>query len=119
MAESQATRLNRIEEKIDKLSDAMISLARAEEKLINIEQGNVSLKIELEKMKSAFELKIDRLEEDIDNLKIKNKSNSDTILIINRIFWTFVAAVILGFTSMYFQANHSTLDNKRGTENVF
>ena len=33
-------RLSRIEEKIDKLSDAMISLARAEEKLLSIETSN-------------------------------------------------------------------------------
>ncbi len=33
-------RLARIEDKIDKLSDAMIDLARAEEKLINIEKAN-------------------------------------------------------------------------------
>ena len=33
-------RLARIEDKIDKLSDAMINLARAEEKLINIEKAN-------------------------------------------------------------------------------
>jgi frataxin-like iron-binding protein CyaY len=33
-------RLARIEDKIDKLSDAMIDLARAEEKLINIDKAN-------------------------------------------------------------------------------
>lgn len=36
----QDERLARIEGKIDKLSDAMINLARAEEKLINIEKNN-------------------------------------------------------------------------------
>ena len=34
--ETQAKRLDRIETKIDKLTDAMVSIARAEEKLIAI-----------------------------------------------------------------------------------
>lgn len=34
-------RLERIEQKIDKLSDALINLARAEEKLINIDRDNI------------------------------------------------------------------------------
>jgi hypothetical protein len=36
---TEEQRLARIETKIDKLSDAMIDLARAEEKLINIDKG--------------------------------------------------------------------------------
>ena len=40
--ETQSQRLDRIEDKIDKLSDAMVSLARAEEKLIAIEKNNHS-----------------------------------------------------------------------------
>ena len=36
--DTQATRLNRIEDKLDKLSDAIISLARAEEKLMGLEK---------------------------------------------------------------------------------
>lgn len=118
MAESQASRLNRIEEKIDKLSDAMISLARAEEKLISIESGNQSLKAEIEKMRDSFENKIEDLEDEVEILQVRTKSNSDTICIIRRIFWTFVAAVILGFTSMYFQTNNN-VQIKQGTENVF
>ena len=39
--ETQAQRLDRIEDKIDKLSDAMVSLARVE-KLIAIEKNNHS-----------------------------------------------------------------------------
>ena len=35
---SDYSRLDRIEEKIDKLTDAMVTIARAEEKLVNMEQ---------------------------------------------------------------------------------
>ncbi len=37
MTKDEANRLDRIEEKIDKLSEAIISLARAEEKIHNLE----------------------------------------------------------------------------------
>ena len=36
--ETQSTRLDRIEYKIDKLSDAIISLARVEEKIASMEK---------------------------------------------------------------------------------
>ena len=43
MAETTAVRLNRIEEKIDKLADAMISLARAEEKIIALQDDHENM----------------------------------------------------------------------------
>lgn len=54
-------RLARIEDKIDKLSDAMIDLARAEEKLINIEKANSQ---HFERM-NRFSARMDDLEEDV------------------------------------------------------
>ena len=56
--ETQSQRLDRIEDKIDKLSDAMVSLARAEEKLIAIEKNNHS---SLERM-NRFSQKLDDIE---------------------------------------------------------
>ena len=52
-------RLARIEDKIDKLSDAMIDLARAEEKLINIEKANSQ---HFERM-NRFSMRMDELED--------------------------------------------------------
>ena len=63
MAETQVKRLDRIEEKIDKLSDAMISLARAEEKLIAIEQNN---HVNFERL-NRFSAKLDDIEKKVDN----------------------------------------------------
>ena len=81
--ESQNNRLDRIEEKIDKLSEAMISLARAEEKLIQIEKNNHSA---YERM-NKFSEKLDRLEECV-------TKNSQTVQLINKLFWgTFVAVI--------------------------
>ena len=63
MAETQASRLDRIEVKIDKLSDAMISLARAEEKLIAIEQNNHT---NFERL-NRFSAKLDDIEKKVDD----------------------------------------------------
>jgi uncharacterized coiled-coil protein SlyX len=54
-------RLARIEDKIDKLSDAMINLARAEEKLINIEKGNAQ---HFERM-NRFSQRMDDIEDSV------------------------------------------------------
>lgn len=82
-AESQNSRLNRIEEKIDKLSDAMISLARAEEKLIQIEKTN----------HTAYE-RMNRFSEKLDKLEEMVVKNSQTVQIINRLFWTVLVAMV-------------------------
>lgn len=81
MADTQANRLDRIEEKIDKLSEAMISLARAEEKLIQIEKNNHA---SYERM-NRFSEKMDRLEEAV-------VENAHTVRIISRLFWVVIAA---------------------------
>ena len=54
-------RLARIEDKIDKLSDAMIDLARAEEKLINIEKANSQ---HFERM-NRFSSRMDEIEDSV------------------------------------------------------
>ena len=85
------SRLDRIEKKIDDLSDAMISLARAEEKLTSIEKNNFA---SYERM-NRFSRKLDNLE------KIVN-DNSRTVSIITRFFWIFVTVATSGGLGMYF-----------------
>lgn len=79
--ETQTQRLDRIEDKIDKLSDAMVSLARAEEKLIAIEKNNHS---GVERM-NRFSQKLDDIEKKVD-------SNAQTVGVINRLFWIVIVA---------------------------
>ena len=52
MAQSETTesRLDRIEQKIDKLADAMISLARAEEKIIALQDDHENMRERLNKL---------------------------------------------------------------------
>jgi len=91
MPESQVKRLDRIEEKIDKLSDAMISLARAEEKLIAIEQNNHA---NFERL-NRFSAKLDDIEKKVDN-------NARTVAVINRLFWIVAVAMSSVVLSQHF-----------------
>jgi len=83
--ETQATRLDRIEEKIDKLADAMVSIARAEEKLLSIEKNNQN---HFERM-NKFSNKLDEIEKKVDD-------NARTVSIINKVVYLIGAAVIAG-----------------------
>ncbi len=89
--ETQNSRLDRIEEKIDKLSDAMISLARAEEKLIAIEKNN-----------HANYDRMNRFSQKLDNIEDKVNDNARTIDVIKKTFWLVLGSVFVGLASQYF-----------------
>ena len=89
--ESQNSRLDRIEEKIDKLSDAMISLARAEEKLIAIEKNN-----------HANYDRMNRFSQKLDSIEDKVNDNARTIDVIKKTFWLILGSVFVGLASQYF-----------------
>ena len=87
----QSARLDRIEEKIDKMSDAIISLARAEEKIATMaefgkQQGEQILAL------------INR----VDRLEILVRENHATVNIINKLFWIVIAASATAITGMLF-----------------
>lgn len=84
-------RLDRIEAKIDKLSETVISLARAEEKLISLENDKKFL---MERMVKNEE-KIDVVEKKVDETSV-------TIRVINRLFWIVIVAVVTGAVGMFF-----------------
>ncbi len=77
------TRLDRIEAKIDKLSDAIISVARAEEKLISMEQ----------KYGAQYE-RLNKLSGKIDELEKVVITNSTTVNNINKLFWVVIVAAV-------------------------
>jgi hypothetical protein len=87
----QAARLDRIETKIDQMSDAIIALARAEEKIITLtefgkQQGEQILSL------------INR----VDKLDTLVRDNASTVTIINKLFWIIIAAAATGITGMLF-----------------
>lgn len=83
-------RLDRIEEKIDKLVDTVIALARAEEKLINLEEDLKTLvqrSVESEKLVAQHEKRITDTEM--------------TVIVIRRIFWIVVSCIITTLGGIY------------------
>jgi len=88
---SDTHRLDRIEQKIDKLAETVISLARAEEKLIALE-GDKNFIME----------RMLKNEEKVENLEKKVDETSVTVRVINRLFWIVIAAVATGAVGMIF-----------------
>ena len=75
-------RLDRIEAKIDKLADAMIKIARAEEKLLNMEQ----------KYSASYD-RMNKFSSKLDDLEKIVTENSATVNTINKLFWVALIAM--------------------------
>lgn len=88
--EEQAARLDRIEGKLDKLSEAVISIARAEEKIATL----TSFSKQQSEMIQHLTIRIDKLEEAV-------ISNSSTVNIINKVFWIIIAASATAIAGMF------------------
>jgi len=84
-------RLDRIEQKIDKLAETVVAIARAEEKLIQLETDRTIVNDRLNKHSD----RLDNVETKVDEVEI-------TVKVINRIFWIFVAAVAAAASADYF-----------------
>ena len=77
----QSDRLDRIEEKIDKMSEAIISLARAEEKITTLHTFS----------KTQSEM-IGQLSRRIEKLEATVNENAVVVNVINKVFWIVVVA---------------------------
>jgi len=82
MVEESNPRLDRIEAKIDKLADAMISVARAEEKLVSMEQ----------KYAAQYD-RMNKFSEKLDDLERIVTQNAATVNTINKLFWVAIIAM--------------------------
>lgn len=85
-------RLDRIESKIDRLSEAIISIARAEEKLIQLENDKKFL---MERMLT--------IEERVSDTERKTEEHSSAISIIQRITWIAVSTAVAAAVGAYLQ----------------
>ena len=81
--ETNAKRLDRIEEKLDRLTDAMVAMARAEEKIIALQDDHENMRERLNKLS----VKLDEIQKTVDD-------NSRTVGIINRIGMALIVAVL-------------------------
>lgn len=84
------SRLDRIEVKIDKLSETVVSLARAEEKLVGLEIAKSELKTRLDDHDEILETHEKRLND-----------GSVTLNTIGKFFWIAVAAGIAVILDLY------------------
>ena len=84
-------RFDRIETKIDKLSDAMISLARTEEKIMSMESDRANM---LERL--------NRHSEKIDDLNDLVKENSRITANIVKVTWMVIGTLVAGATKVLF-----------------
>ena len=76
-------RLDAIEEKLDRLTDAMVSMARAEEKILSL-QYNYNKMYE----------RMNKLSMKIDDISFKVDENARTVNLINRLFWVVIVASV-------------------------
>ena len=78
--ETTKARLERIEVKMDKMADALISLARFEEKM---EAYN--------KYREDSWNRMNKFSEKLDIIEKKCDENANTVGVINKLFWIFTA----------------------------
>ena len=87
----QSSRLDRIETKLDSMSDAIISLARAEEK--------ISTLMDIQKQQGAQILAVINRIETLDAMV---RDNQSTVNVINKIFWIVLTASAAAIAGMLF-----------------
>jgi len=76
-------RLDRIEQKLDSLADALVMMARAEEKLIGLKEDH----------DRAYE-RMNRLSKKIDEIEKKVDDNAHTVGIINKLVLAAIVAAV-------------------------
>ena len=84
-------RLDRLEQKIDKLADAMVALARTEEKIFALESDRKNMMDRV----NRHSAKIDELNDEV-------KENTRVTKNITKITWLVIAGLIAGFIKMFF-----------------
>jgi DNA repair exonuclease SbcCD ATPase subunit len=82
MADTTSQRLDRIENKLDILADAMVMMARTEEKLTALKEAHDKA---FQRM-NAHSQKLDEIERQV-------QDNAATVGMINKLFWVAVVAI--------------------------
>lgn len=90
MADTTDQRLHRIEEKLDKLADAMISIARAEEKLSS-----------MAKNQENNHERVNRLSSKLDDIEKKVDDNHRTVCLINKLVYAALIAAVGAYVAQF------------------
>lgn len=86
---TQAERMDRIEQKIDKLSEVLVQMARVEERLLNQEDDHKQLRKD-----------IGDLSDKVSEMEKVVQKNQITVNIINKISWIIITGVVGGFGTL-------------------
>jgi len=81
MSEFQDSRLEKIEHKIDRLSDAVVSIARIEERVATVLKQN-----------DRFFTRMDKIEERLDIVENRSTLNSNSNRFVERFMWVLITA---------------------------
>ena len=92
MADTNSTRLDRIESKLDKLSDAIVTLARVEEKIADLEQRRLE----------SHE-RVNRLSRNIDVVKDTIQRVEEQMKVVNKVMWFLIATGVTLIISHFLQ----------------
>lgn len=76
-------RLDRIEEKIDKLTDALVNIARFEEKMDSYS-----------KYRDDSWARMNKFSEKLDHIEKSVAENAQTVQVINKLFWAVIVAAV-------------------------
>ena len=82
MIDDVAQRLEKLDNKLDKLSDAIVAIARIEERVTTVLKQN-----------DRFIMRMDRLETRLETVEQKAIVNSKGINMFERLFWIGVSAI--------------------------
>ena len=103
MSDTQSTRLDRIEGKIDKLHEGFVSLARMEERIISLFKNNEAVERQISQLQANFDKRIDILEAIVSDQSKIITSNAQVTSRISKLFWAAMTAIPTGWVGlMYF-----------------
>ena len=83
-------RLDRIEEKLDRLTEAMVAMARVEEKLAGLKEDHDR---SFDRM-NKFSARLDEIEKKVDD-------NARVVNLINKLFWVAIVAASGSIAAQY------------------
>jgi hypothetical protein len=86
----EASRLDRIEAKLDRLTDVVVDLARAEEKLLTLERSRISV-----------ENVLDDHEERLNEHEKRLNSGAVTLNAITKTFWLLMTGIVTAGIAYY------------------
>ena len=81
MSDSQDQRLEKIEQKIDRLADAVVSIARIEERVATVLKQN-----------DRFFIRMDKMEERVDAVENNSNLNTRSFSFVVRFLWVCVSS---------------------------